>query len=111
MGRHTWYLGEESVVLVFFVPRVSLEIESAMTVSLEKEVDGHPPKKPKLVDLASLQLLDLVTARIKRFFKIMEPKSGVWRRCHRIEPVIHPSRLQRSLYLPLVWSKTGPNSA
>ena len=50
MGHHTRYLGEKSVSLSFFDPRVFSETKRDMTAALEKEGDGCPPKRPKLVD-------------------------------------------------------------
>ena len=76
MGRHTWYLGEESVALAFFDTRVPSETKREMTAALKTEKDGRPPKRPKLGDPASLSLPDLVTARSKRFFEILGTEVG-----------------------------------
>jgi len=71
MGRQTLYLGEELVALTFFDPGVPSETKREMAVALEKEVEGHAPKRPQLLDPASLSLPDLMTVRSKGFFNIL----------------------------------------
>ena len=76
MERHTWYLGEELVALAFFDPRVPSETKREMAVALKKEVVGHAPKRPQLLDPASLSLPNLKTVRSKGFFNILGVQVG-----------------------------------
>ena len=72
MGRHTWYLGEELVALAFFDSRVPSDIKRKMAEALKNGAEGRAPKRPQLVDPASLSLSELVTGRTKIFFEILD---------------------------------------
>ena len=76
MERHTWYLGEELVPLAFFYSRVPSETKREMAAAIETVVEGLAPKRPKLLDPASMTLPKLITVRSKGFFNILGVQVG-----------------------------------
>ena len=71
MERHVWYLVEELVALAFFDSCVPSETKRVMKAAMEILVKDHSPKRPKLLDPASMALPDLITFRSNGFFTIL----------------------------------------